>query len=123
MAKTYRDIPHLTPQEIEHFWSYVDKSPGQGPKGDCWTWKLRPNSNGYCFFNFFDGRKTFILYAHRVAFFIANGKIDNRLNVCHSCDFRLCCNPAHLWQGTHKQNSQDMVCKGRSLRGRKRPNI
>lgn len=35
--------------------------------------------------------------------------------MCHSCDNPPCCNPAHIWLGTQKQNIEDMYVKGRNL--------
>lgn len=55
--------------------------------------------------------------AHRVAFEAVNGPIPNGLDVLHSCDNRLCCNPSHLSLGTAKDNSDDKVAKGREARG------
>jgi HNH endonuclease len=35
------------------------------------------------------------------------------LMVCHTCDVPLCVNTEHLFQGTAKENFDDMVAKGR----------
>lgn len=51
--------------------------------------------------------------AHRAAWEVWRGPIPVRLCVCHTCDNRKCFNPDHLWLGTKKQNTADMVAKGR----------
>lgn len=54
------------------------------------------------------------LKAHRVAFALSNGGVvDDDANVLHRCDNPPCCNPRHLFLGTNKENTQDMVAKGR----------
>lgn len=55
--------------------------------------------------------------AHRLSFLIHHGVIDPDLLVMHSCDNRVCVNPAHLSQGTDADNITDAVVKGRLQKG------
>lgn len=92
----------LTPKQIEYFWSKVDRS--DDPDA-CWEWQGNRMTNGY-------GRYSQTL-AHRVAFALTNNGLPDELCVCHSCDNRPCCNPAHLWKGTIADNNFDREQKGR----------
>lgn len=111
MTKAYRNIPELTPQQIANFWKYVDKTPGQGPQGTCWTWKGGTSANGYGAIRIC--QRTY--GAHRVAFLLLNGAIDDTLMVLHGCDTRNCM--LHLSQGTHQENVRDMVDRNRTIKG------
>lgn len=60
------------------------------------------------------------LLASRVSYWVYKGDTKGKL-VTHTCDNPLCVNPEHLVLGTNKDNSQDMVSKGRSLVCQKNP--
>lgn len=96
------------------FWAKVDRSPGLGPKGDCWIWTAALfRSTGYGMFQV-GGRA---VGAHRFSYGLAFGSIPDRGFVRHDCDNRLCVRPAHLRTGSHEQNMQDMAGRGRAARG------
>lgn len=99
----------------DRFWRRIDKP---ADPDACWLWPGQLHSKGYglC------GKS----YAHRVSYVLHHGPVPEGLMVCHSCDvrhpvgdttYRRCCNPLHLWVGSAKQNSEDMVAKGRQPAG------
>jgi hypothetical protein len=104
--------PANTPEVL---WSKVDKK----GEDDCWNWMGYKTSEGY-------GR-TWInehgYYAHRVIFDLAypntitlnapSSTADSGF-LLHTCDNPSCCNPKHLFVGTHADNMADKVAKGRS---------
>lgn len=49
---------------------------------------------------------------HRFMCELHHGRTDG-LNVCHTCDVKLCCEPSHLFAGSHSDNMKDMISKGR----------
>lgn len=57
--------------------------------------------------------------AHRQAYLMWVGPIEQGLMVCHTCDNRLCCNPDHLFLGTDQDNTDDMCNKHRQAAGEK----
>ncbi len=105
---------------MQRFTAYVDG--WDGDASQCWNWIGGKNSRGYGRFKI-GGNVS--CAAHRVSFSVANGYVPIGRVVCHSCDNPSCVNPAHLWAGAHRDNSHDMVTKGRhkngDLRGEKNP--
>jgi hypothetical protein len=92
----------------ERFWSKVDK---KGPL-DCWEWTAGLRRHGYGQFNVDTGRRS--RPAHRIAWELHYGPIHEGLHVLHRCDNPPCCNPAHLFLGTHIDNVADMMAKKRN---------
>lgn len=50
---------------------------------------------------------------------IVRGEIPDGNFVCHHCDNKLCINPDHLFTGTHQDNLNDAVSKGRMCSGQR----
>ncbi|ENA4344764.1 hypothetical protein ABGO80_000606 [Salmonella enterica subsp. enterica serovar Braenderup] len=52
--------------------------------------------------------------AHKVSYLLNVGDYDQTSQeLLHSCDNPACVNPAHLKPGTHRENIQDCISKGR----------
>lgn len=99
---------------LSRFWLYVNQEGPVHPKlgTPCWVWTGATNNFGYG--QIHNGIKN--VYAHRLSWEIHNGTLAAGLCVLHRCDNPPCVNPAHHFIGTKKQNSEDMVAKGRAAR-------
>lgn len=85
-------------------------------EGDCLIFKGSLGDTGYGEMREPDGKK---ILAHRLSYQIFKGVIPAGMIVRHTCDRRACVNPDHLVLGTHGDNTQDKVERGRVLRGKR----
>jgi hypothetical protein len=100
---------------VERFWERVER----GSDGECWPWRKKSGAPhaGHAKLFFGDGATRTFLYAHRISYELHFGAIPAGLYVLHKCDNPPCCNPAHLFLGTHVDNVRDAVAKGLHARG------
>jgi len=79
-------------------------------KDDCWEWVGYKRKDGYGEITI--DKKTF--RSHRLIYIDTYGSIPEGMCICHSCDNPSCCNPNHLFMGTHVDNMKDCRNKCRT---------
>lgn len=110
---TRRTKPGRVPIPLAlRLWAKVDYG------GDaCWPFTGFRDRDGYGRIGREDRRGW--ISTHRAAWISVHGPIPDGLVVMHRCDFPSCCRPSHLRLGTMRDNSRDMMAKGRGPRRRK----
>lgn len=94
---------NLTSLERFHLGYKINQETG------CWEWQRKRDKNGYGSFSV-SGKPWRV---HRFSYNLLKGPVGKADLVCHHCDNTSCCNPEHLFLGTHKMNSDDKIKKGR----------
>lgn len=90
-------------KHIQHIEDKLDKV------NECWLYTGKQDNLGY-------GVKKLnkkYIFVHRFMYSVFNGPLEDGKVVMHTCDNPPCCNPAHLVQGTVKDNVHDSMNKGR----------
>ena len=104
----------MAPKRIpieDRFWTKVQKT------NTCWVWTAMHDKDGYGQIS--DKPRSSKRRAHCVSWELLHGAIPDEMLVLHSCDNPSCVRPEHLFLGTPKDNSKDMVLKNRQAKGSK----
>lgn len=94
----------------ERFFEKVNKPQS---KDGCWMWGRATDKCGYGTFRLVMGDGKIETLAHRASWILNVGPIPIGKHILHTCDHPSCVNPKHLFAGTPKENTQDMIDKGR----------
>jgi hypothetical protein len=115
-CKEHKDIAaRLDFNNWEKFWAKLEVN-----EAGCWEWPGPYQTHDPAFPYgkvHVAWREAEMVMAHRLAWELINGPIPDGLIVRHTCDNPKCCNPYHLLLGTHQDNSDDMVMRGRQANG------
>ena len=89
---------HFTAAFRERFWKKVDPAIGD----ECWPWTAALDRGGYGLIKFGGASRR----AHRIAYMLLVGPIQEGLVLDHLCRNRRCVNPAHLEPVTQEENAR-----------------
>jgi len=79
----------------------------------CWIFTGTVASNGGYGQFYFKGKQ---IYTNRFALMIKLGReLKSRKYALHTCDNPPCCNPNHLYEGTHRKNMSDAAHRNRMI--------
>lgn len=82
---------------------------------DCWEW-IGSTLKGYGTLWYRNKATLAARYSYIAHYGVS---LNSKMLVCHTCDNPICVNPAHLFLGFSKDNTQDCIQKGRFHPGRR----
>jgi len=95
------------------FWSAVNTNVD---KTLCWEWTRGTTTRGYGAYTYQAYGRTYRT-CHQIAYILHYKTPLDGKHVLHTCDNPRCCNPHHLYLGTHKDNMKDKLLRGRTNKG------
>ena len=101
--------------EFDRFIEKVERIPISG----CWVWMGATYRGGYGHFRRKINNRWIMYKAHRYMYERHYGEIPEGKLVRHACDNPCCVNPLHLELGTHQDNVDDKIKRGRHNVGKK----
>jgi hypothetical protein len=91
----------------QRFWRQVEYG---GP--GCWPWIGARTRRGYGIITLGTRADHWCARATRVMWRLVHG--EDPVFACHRCDNPPCCRPSHIYNGTPRENAQDMWQRGRA---------
>lgn len=104
-GKTWKNLN--TKQKLQNFNKTIEEI--KTNPDECWEWSGKRTVRGYGTTASINGETR----AHRIVYAQKYGTIPEGLIICHHCDNPSCVNINHLYLGTHKDNTKDMIERGR----------
>lgn len=97
---------------MANYGSPIESRYDVNPENGCWEWNASNSGGGpgNCYGTL---NREGHYKAHRYMYEKKVGPIPEGHEVMHKCDNTLCVNPEHLMTGTHQDNMEDKVRKGR----------
>ena len=110
------DIHHWDYQRIKDYTLFRIRIYSKAMPSGCIEWQRAKSKQGYGQLNvYFADEGPRSGYVHRLLWELTHDvELGRNICVCHKCDNPSCVNIKHLFVGTRKDNSQDMVRKGRA---------
>jgi hypothetical protein len=106
--------PNLGLPLAERFWTHVIKGEG------CWLWRGAFNpETGYGHWSVRQDGRFVTKGAHRWAYILTHGSIDDALVPDHTCETRLCVRPDHLEAVTQRENTLRSATAPAAINARK----